>query len=176
MMEKMTKVIGQLTQAASPRGYSIAPTFQNLSMKEPDSFNGTQDHKQIGFIQSCQLVFHNNPENLISDRKTVLYSTYFLTGRAGKWIEPYLSHISNEDPSYLLNIWKLIENQLFTLFGDPNEVGKAEQELENLRMNESGHVYLYMEDFRSLISRIGYLGERVYVSLRGIFIYPKDHK
>ncbi|MBW0589290.1 hypothetical protein O181_129005 [Austropuccinia psidii MF-1] len=121
-------------------------------MKAPDSFDGTQAHKLRGFIQSCQLIFHNNPENFFSDRKKALYSTSFLTGRAGKWIEPYLSNISNEDPSHDLNNWQLFESQLFTLFGDPNEVRKAEQELDNLRMKESGHVSLYIADFRSLIS------------------------
>ncbi|MBW0585232.1 hypothetical protein O181_124947 [Austropuccinia psidii MF-1] len=100
-------------------------------MKAPDSFDGTQAHKLRGFIQSCQLIFHNDQANFFSDRKKVLYSTSFLTGRAGKWIEPYLSNISNEDPSYLLNNWPLFESQLFTLFGDPNEVRKAEEELDN---------------------------------------------
>ncbi|MBW0538445.1 hypothetical protein O181_078160 [Austropuccinia psidii MF-1] len=61
---------------------------------------------------------------------------------AGKWIEPHLSHISNADPSCLLNSWKLFETQLFTLFGDLNEVRKAEQELDNLRMKESVHLSL----------------------------------
>ncbi|MBW0554716.1 hypothetical protein O181_094431 [Austropuccinia psidii MF-1] len=60
-------------------------------------------------------------------------------------------------------IWKLFKNQLFTLFGDPNEVRKAEQELDNLRMKESGNVSLYIADFRSLISRIGDWGERPYI-------------
>ncbi|MBW0462073.1 hypothetical protein O181_001788 [Austropuccinia psidii MF-1] len=100
----------------------------------------------------------------------VLYLTYFLTGRAGKWIEPYPSNISNEDPSYLLNNLQLFETQLFTLFSDPNEVRKAEQELENLMMKESGHVSLYIADLRSLISRIGDWGETAYinVSRRGL--------
>ncbi|MBW0556377.1 hypothetical protein O181_096092 [Austropuccinia psidii MF-1] len=84
---------------------------------------------------------------------------------AGKWIEPYLSNISNEDPSYLLNNWQLFEAKLFTLFGDPNEVSKAEQELDNLRMKESGHVSLYISDFRSLMSRIGDWRERAYIHL-----------
>ncbi|MBW0556425.1 hypothetical protein O181_096140 [Austropuccinia psidii MF-1] len=79
------------------------------------------------------------------------------------WIEPYLSNISNEDPSYLPNNWPLFESQLFTLFGDPNEVRKAEQELDNLRMKESGHVSLYIADFRSLMSRIGDWVERAYI-------------
>ncbi|MBW0490203.1 hypothetical protein O181_029918 [Austropuccinia psidii MF-1] len=126
--------MGQLTQAVSPRENSKAPAFKTPSMKAPDSFDGTQAHKLRGFIQSCQFIFPNDPENFFSDRKEVLYLTSFLTGRAGKWNKPYISNISNEDPSYPLNNWKLFETQLFTLFGDPNEVRKAEQELDNLRM------------------------------------------
>ncbi|MBW0541810.1 hypothetical protein O181_081525 [Austropuccinia psidii MF-1] len=111
-------------------------------MKAPDPFYGTQAHKLRGIIQSCKRILHNDPENFFSDRKKVLYSTSFLTIRAGKWIEPYLSNISNEDTSYLVNNWKLFETQLFTLFGDSNEVRKTEQELDNLRMKESGHISL----------------------------------
>ncbi|MBW0554307.1 hypothetical protein O181_094022 [Austropuccinia psidii MF-1] len=102
-------------------------------------------------------------QQISSDRKKVLYSTSFLTGRAGKRIEPYLSNISNEHPSYLLSNWPLFESQLFTLFGDPIEVRRAEQELDNLRMKERGHVSLYIADFRSLMSRIGDWGERSYI-------------
>ncbi|MBW0530252.1 hypothetical protein O181_069967 [Austropuccinia psidii MF-1] len=163
IMEQMPTIMEQIFPAAGPRDNSKAPEFKNLSMKAPDSFYGTQAHKFRDFIQSCQLIFHNDPANFFSDRKKDLYSTSFLTGRAGKWIEPYLSNISNEDPSYLLNNWHLFETQLFTLFGDPNEGRKAEQELGNLRMKESGHVSFYIADFRSLISRIGGWGERAYI-------------
>ncbi|MBW0476153.1 hypothetical protein O181_015868 [Austropuccinia psidii MF-1] len=151
IIEQMANIMRQLTQAVAPRDNSKAPAFKNPAMKAPDPFDGTQAQKLRGFIQSCQLIFYNNPANFFSYRKKFLYSTSFLTGRAGKWIEPYLSNISNEDPSYLLNQWQLFETQLFTLFGDPNEVRKAKQELENLRMKESGHVSLYIADFKSLI-------------------------
>ncbi|MBW0575021.1 hypothetical protein O181_114736 [Austropuccinia psidii MF-1] len=102
MMEQMTQFMGQLTQVVAPRENSKVPAFKTPSMKAPDSFDGTQAHKLRGSIQSCQLIFHNDPENFFSDRKKVLYSNSFLTGRAGKSIEPYLSNISIEDPSYLL--------------------------------------------------------------------------
>ncbi|MBW0575941.1 hypothetical protein O181_115656 [Austropuccinia psidii MF-1] len=141
MMEQMTQLMGQLTQAGTPRDDSKAPAFNTPSMKALDSFDCTQAHKLGGFIQSCQLIFHNDPANFFSDRKKFLYSTSFLTGRAGKWIEPYLSNISNEELSYLLNNWPLFESQFFTLFGDPNEVRKAEKELDNLRMKESDTRY-----------------------------------
>ncbi|MBW0561143.1 hypothetical protein O181_100858 [Austropuccinia psidii MF-1] len=161
MMEQITQFMGQLTQAVTPRDNSKAPDFKSPFIKAPDSFDGTQAHKLGVFIQSCQLVFHNDPANFFSHRKKVLYSTSFLTGRAGKCIEPYLSNISNEDPSYLLNNWQLFETQLFTLFGDSNEVRNAEKELENLRMKESGHVSLYIADLRRLMSRIGDWGDKL---------------
>ncbi|MBW0488972.1 hypothetical protein O181_028687 [Austropuccinia psidii MF-1] len=163
IMEKIATIMGQLSQAEAPRDHSKAPAFKNPSMKAPDLFDGTIAHKLRGFIQSCQLIFHNDPENFFSDRKKVLYSTSFLTGRAGKWIEPYLSNISNEDLSYLLNNWKLFETQLFPLFDDPNEVRKAEQELDNLRMKKTGHVSLYISDFKILMLRIEDWGERAYI-------------
>ncbi|MBW0573309.1 hypothetical protein O181_113024 [Austropuccinia psidii MF-1] len=125
IMEQMATIMGQLPQAAFPRDNSKAPAFTTLSMKALDSFDGTQSHKLRGFMQSCQFIFHNDPVNFFSDRKKAHYSTSFLTGRAGKWIEPYLSDNSNEYPSYLLHNWQLFEAQLFTLFGDPNEVRKS---------------------------------------------------
>ncbi|MBW0521334.1 hypothetical protein O181_061049, partial [Austropuccinia psidii MF-1] len=84
-------------------------------------------------------------------------------GKAAKWIEPYLSNLTNKYSSYLLNSWPLFESQLFTLFGDPNEVKKAEAELDGLRMKEGGHVALYIADFKSLVSRIGDWCERALI-------------
>ncbi|MBW0461935.1 hypothetical protein O181_001650 [Austropuccinia psidii MF-1] len=160
MMEQMTQFMGQLTQEDSFRDNPKSPAFRIPSMKAPDYFYGTQAHHLRGFIHSFQLIFHNDPANFFSDRKKFHYSTSFLTGRAGKWIKPYLLYIFNEDSSYLLNNWHLSETTLLPLFGDPNEVRKAEQELDTLMMKESGHVSLYISDFRSLMSRIGDWGER----------------
>ncbi|MBW0503763.1 hypothetical protein O181_043478 [Austropuccinia psidii MF-1] len=109
MMDQMTQFMGKLTQEVAPRDNSKAHAFKTPSIRAPDSFDGTQAHKLGLFIKFCQLIFHNDPENFFSYRKKALYSTSFLTGRAGKWIEPYPSNISNEDPSYLLNNWKLFE-------------------------------------------------------------------
>ncbi|MBW0550435.1 hypothetical protein O181_090150, partial [Austropuccinia psidii MF-1] len=146
--------LGESLSSSFPRDNSKAPAFKTPSMKAPDPFDGNQAHKFRGLIQSCQFIFHHDPTNFFSERKKVLNSTSFITGRAGKWIEPYLSNISNEDPSYLLNNLQLFDTQLITLFGNPKEFRKAEQELDNLRMKEIGHVSLYIADFRSLISSI----------------------
>ncbi|MBW0573324.1 hypothetical protein O181_113039 [Austropuccinia psidii MF-1] len=135
IMQQMTLIMANL-QAAESSEVSRPPAFKNPSMKARECFD---------------------------DRKKVLNSTSFLIGRAEKWIEPYLSNLKNQDSSYLLNSWPLFEFKLFTLFGDPNEVRKAEAELHGLRMKEGGHVALYIAYFRSLVSRIGDWGERALI-------------
>ncbi|MBW0469597.1 hypothetical protein O181_009312 [Austropuccinia psidii MF-1] len=84
MMDQMTQFMGQLTQAVFPRDTSRAPAFKAPSMKAPNSFDGIKAYKLRGLIKYCKLIFHNDPENFFSDRKKVLYSTSFLTCRAGR--------------------------------------------------------------------------------------------
>ncbi|MBW0471388.1 hypothetical protein O181_011103 [Austropuccinia psidii MF-1] len=86
MMEHMTQLMGKLTQVVAPRDNFKAPAFKTPSIKEPDSFVGTQAQKLGGFIESGKLIFHNDPENFFSERKKGLSSNSLLTGRAGKWI------------------------------------------------------------------------------------------
>ncbi|MBW0511295.1 hypothetical protein O181_051010 [Austropuccinia psidii MF-1] len=73
MMEQMTQLMGKLSQAVDPRDNSKAPVFKTPSMNAPDSFDGTQAHKLRGFMQSCQLIFHNDTANFFSDWKKVPY-------------------------------------------------------------------------------------------------------
>ncbi|MBW0467101.1 hypothetical protein O181_006816 [Austropuccinia psidii MF-1] len=107
-------------QEASSSEASRPPAFKNPSMKAPECFDGTQPFKVRIFIQSCQPISHNALERFSQDRKKALYATSLLIFRDLKWIKPYLSNITNQDPNYLLNSWTLFESQLFTLLGDPN--------------------------------------------------------
>ncbi|MBW0574086.1 hypothetical protein O181_113801 [Austropuccinia psidii MF-1] len=140
IMQQMTQIMANL-QAASSSEASRPPAFKNPSMKAPECFDGTQPFRVRRFIKSCQLIFHNDLANFTQDRKKVLYATLFLIGRAAKWIETYLSNLTNQD-SNLLNSWKLFDSQIFTLFGGPNEIRKAEAELDSLRMKEGRPVSL----------------------------------
>ncbi|MBW0462017.1 hypothetical protein O181_001732 [Austropuccinia psidii MF-1] len=98
----MTQIMAHL-QAALSSEASRPPAFKTPSMKEPAFFDRTQTFKVRSFIQSCQLIFHNDPTNCSQDRNKFLYSASFLIGSHVKWIDPYLSNFTNEDPNYLLN-------------------------------------------------------------------------
>ncbi|MBW0580273.1 hypothetical protein O181_119988 [Austropuccinia psidii MF-1] len=104
IMQQMNQIMANL-QAASSSDSSRPQAFKTPSMRAPQCFDGTRPFKVRSFIQSCQLIFHNDPANLSQDRKKVLYATSFLIGRATKWIEPYLfqSHQSRSQiPSQFL--------------------------------------------------------------------------
>ncbi|MBW0521196.1 hypothetical protein O181_060911 [Austropuccinia psidii MF-1] len=96
ILQHVTQIMPNL-QAASSSGSSRPPAFMTPSMKAPECFDGTQPFKVRSFLQSSQLIFHNDPANFSQDRKKVLYATSFLIGRAAKWIEPYLSNLTTQD-------------------------------------------------------------------------------
>ncbi|MBW0515626.1 hypothetical protein O181_055341 [Austropuccinia psidii MF-1] len=114
-MQQMTHIMANVP-AASLSDSSRKPDLKNPSMNSPECFDGTQPFKVRSFIQSFQLIFHNDLANFSQDRKKVLYATSFLIGRAANFIEPYLSNLTNQDPNYPLNSWKLLGSQLFTIF------------------------------------------------------------
>ncbi|MBW0534636.1 hypothetical protein O181_074351 [Austropuccinia psidii MF-1] len=96
IMQQMTQIMANI-QAAS---YSD-------SSKPPECFDGTQHFKVRSFIQSSQLIFQNYAAIFLQDGKKVLYSNSFVIGWAAKRIEAYFSNLTNQDPNYLLNSWKL---------------------------------------------------------------------
>ncbi|MBW0566582.1 hypothetical protein O181_106297 [Austropuccinia psidii MF-1] len=102
IMQKMTQIMANLQEASSSEA-SRPPSFKTPSMKAPECFESTQSFKVRSFFQSCQLIFHNDPAKVTQDRKKVLSATSFPIGRAAKCIEPYVSNLTNQDPSYLLN-------------------------------------------------------------------------
>ncbi|KNZ46353.1 uncharacterized protein VP01_733g8 [Puccinia sorghi] len=102
-MKLFLKLLQTLKQPSSS-----GPKFCTPGMKPPDKFDGENSVKLQGFLQSY-------------DCKKVLYAALYLGGRASQWFEPYLDLLENQSPSCLINNWDRFEQQLFTLFGDPNE-------------------------------------------------------
>ncbi|MBW0470775.1 hypothetical protein O181_010490 [Austropuccinia psidii MF-1] len=121
IMQQMTQIMANL-QAASTSEASRPPAFKTPSMKAPDLFYGTQPFEVRSFIQYFLLIFHNFKIDFSKDRNKALYGTSFLAGRAEKLIDSYLSTLTNQEPTYLLNDWVKLKSKLFTLLGDPNKV------------------------------------------------------
>ncbi|MBW0476776.1 hypothetical protein O181_016491 [Austropuccinia psidii MF-1] len=76
IMQQMTQIMASL-QAAASSEISSPLAFKTPSMKAPECFDGTQPFKVRSFIQSCQLISHNDPANFSQDGKKVLHATSF---------------------------------------------------------------------------------------------------
>ncbi|MBW0555164.1 hypothetical protein O181_094879 [Austropuccinia psidii MF-1] len=124
-MQQMTQIMANFQAASRP------PAFKASSMNEPEWFDGTQPFNVRSFIQSCQFIFHNDLENFSEDRKKFLYATSFLIGRTAKWIEPYLSKLTNQDTNYLPNSWEKPEKVLITFNADHKDYYDPSNSLRN---------------------------------------------
>ncbi|MBW0498529.1 hypothetical protein O181_038244 [Austropuccinia psidii MF-1] len=74
IMQQRTQIMANLKEASSSES-SRPPAFKTPSMKATEFFDGTHPFKVRSFIQSCQLIFHNDPENFSQERKKVLHAT-----------------------------------------------------------------------------------------------------
>ncbi|MBW0485239.1 hypothetical protein O181_024954 [Austropuccinia psidii MF-1] len=105
-MQKMTQIMS-----------NIQPASSSEASRPPAFFYGTKTFKVISFIQSCQLIFQNDAEDFSEEKKKIIYATQFLTCRDEKWIETYISNLTNPHPAYLLNNLALLKSQIVSLFG-----------------------------------------------------------
>lgn len=122
LLAGMQQLMATLTAALANPAPAPKKSFKTPTMKAPEPFGGTQPSKLRKFLQSVQTIFYNDQRTFETDKEKVMYTSSFLTGKAGKRIEPYLSQIYNDDPNYIINNWKIFETQMFTLYGNPNEV------------------------------------------------------
>ncbi|MBW0486279.1 hypothetical protein O181_025994 [Austropuccinia psidii MF-1] len=77
-MQKMTQIMANF-QAASSSESSRPPAINNLCMKAPECFDGTQPFKGRSFIQSFQFIFHNYPANFSQDKRKRLFEYQLFT-------------------------------------------------------------------------------------------------
>ncbi|KNZ58568.1 uncharacterized protein VP01_1903g1 [Puccinia sorghi] len=94
--------------------------------------------KRFGISQSTPLI--------------ILYS--YKTGRVAQWFKPYLDLLNNDSPTCLINNWDKFEQQLFILFGNPNEVQNAKIELNSLSMKDNSKASTHIAQFPKLQSHV----------------------
>ncbi|CAH7686502.1 hypothetical protein PPACK8108_LOCUS21157 [Phakopsora pachyrhizi] len=87
----MQQQMAALTAAIANPAAAPKKSFKTPTLKAPDPFDGTQPSKLRKFLQSVQTIFFNDQRTFETDKEKVMYTSSFLTGKAGKWIEPYLS-------------------------------------------------------------------------------------
>ncbi|KAI9630987.1 hypothetical protein KEM48_013351 [Puccinia striiformis f. sp. tritici PST-130] len=114
-------LISTLIKALNARPTSDHTTskFKTPGMKAPDRFDGESPSKLRPFFE------------LVESYSQTILALLPMTDKG----------FYSKKPDCILNNWDKFEQQLFTLFGDPNEVRNAEYELNNLQMKESSKAW-----------------------------------
>ncbi|KNZ52359.1 uncharacterized protein VP01_3604g2 [Puccinia sorghi] len=81
-------------------------------MKPPDKFDGENSSKLRGFLQSCKLLFSNDPTVFSDDRKKVLYAALYLGVRNAKFELNSLSMKDNGKASTYIAQFRTLQSRV----------------------------------------------------------------
>ena len=118
---------------------------------KPDVFDGSDTRKLQPFLVQCTLNFRNHPDAFSTDSAKVTFALSFLKGTVLDWFEPSLT--SGLNPAWL-NDYSDFILELRRNFGPHDPEGKAEANLENLRMCNNQRIVKYLIDFNQLAAHV----------------------
>ncbi|OLY78064.1 Retrotransposon-derived protein PEG10 [Smittium mucronatum] len=145
-------------------------------VSDPENFNGRREHLR-NFISQVKLVIEAQPSLFSSDRQKVIFSCTFLRGSDFSWLQPYLE---STVPVPMLDSFNIFIEELHRVFGNPNKVANAEQQLRRLKQTNSATNYAsefrrfqYYEDLKDDVKdlfarfdRPQSLPELIYLSIK----------
>src|SRR6266481_3974541 len=122
-----------------------------VKLRDPDPFDGSDTRKLCTFIIQCKLNFCDHSDLFQDDMMKVNYMLSYLKGMALDCFEPALLEIPK--PTWLSDFTLFLE-ELEASFGSYDPIGKAEAELEGLRMQENHQAMKYFIKFMQLATCI----------------------
>lgn len=133
----------------------IRKPSSDITVKNPETFDGSEETKLRTFIVQCQLVFNNKPRAFKEDSKKVTFAVSYLRGQAFSWFEPYLFNTTMNGKIYpFMTNYRIFLRELSENFGPRNYNSSLEAQLENLSMRENQPIAHYMVEFNSLATQI----------------------
>ncbi|SPC67452.1 uncharacterized protein UHOD_11751 [Ustilago sp. UG-2017b] len=121
-----------------------ASARQGFRSKEPEAFTGERGHLEP-FLAQVNVFLRLNPGHFINDSNQILWFSTLLHGVAHQWFYPHCSAVN--PPAWLAD-YSLFVNQLHIVFGDPDCIATAKQEIEVL--SQATSVANYLTQFRWL--------------------------
>jgi hypothetical protein len=122
-------------------------------VKEPDTFDGSDNRKLNNFILLCNLYFRNNPA-YYDDEPKVTFALSYLRGTALEYFEPSILD-SDETPDWMDN-WSAFIRTLRLQFGPIDPTADAEHGLDHLKMHDNQHIVKYNVEFNRLSVATGW--------------------
>ena len=121
----------------------------NTSVKQPDTFDGSDPKKLNNFILLCNLHFRNNPAYADNGSKT----TFALTLLRGTALEFFKPQLMSNEPLAWEHDWEEFVKLLCSQFGPLDPTADAANSIDNLQMNDNQHILKYNIEFTHLATQ-----------------------
>src|SRR6266481_5258136 len=125
--------------------------LNKVKLQDPDPFDGSDTRKLRTFVLQCKLNFRDRSDLFQDDTMKVNYMLSYLKGTALDCFEPTL--LEMPEPAWLSDFTLFLE-ELEASFSSYDPIGKAEAELEGLRMQENHQATKYFIKFMQLAARV----------------------
>ena len=122
-------------------------------VKAPTSFSGEDHSKLRNFLFECGLIFETKPCTFATEKSHVLYTIQHLNGMA-KWHFCCYIEAGGTDPK--VNQWNIFTTKLETVFGNPDQLGRASEKLLGLKMKETSRVHQFTILFREAANELNW--------------------
>ena len=123
----------------------------NTSVKQPDTFDGSDPKKLNNFILLCNLYFQHNPTYSDNGSNTTFALT-LLRGTALEFFKPQLMY---NEPLAWEHDWEEFVKLLCSQFRPLNPTADAADSIDNLWMKDNQHILKYNIEFTCLATQTG---------------------
>jgi hypothetical protein len=120
--------------------------------KDPGMFNGKRRCYLRTWIGENEICFRTAPNLYRTEVSKVMFAGSFLEGDAKTWFTDYFRDPANI-PAFMSD-WTLFTIELQRNFGLEDELGAAEEDLQNLRMQDKDHATYFTTRFRAIVSTL----------------------
>jgi hypothetical protein len=131
LVTALTQQVQQLTaqvQTALPQGPPAAR--QEYRLNSPEIYNGERGQKALTFINHCEMIFNNAPNQFVLNVTRVQYVASFTSDGARSWVEPI---IQAAPPHALMANWATFKTAFERIFATHNRAERAARDLNRLR-------------------------------------------
>jgi hypothetical protein len=143
----------QALQQSAPTPAPAPPQPKEGNAKALTTFSGEDHMKLRNFLFECNLIFNMKHCTYATEKSCILYAIQHLDGMAKRHFHCYIE-LGSTDPK--VTWWASFINELESMFGDPDCIGRASDKILGLMMKETSHVHHYMVLFKELADELGW--------------------
>lgn len=107
-----------------------------VRIRSPTSFDGTKPEQLRPFLFNCEQQFRADPRSFATEEQKVNYAVSYLDGVAAESFQNEFLNPDPVNPVPWISDWTEFAIQLSLMFGIPDAIGNAEDELNNLKMDK----------------------------------------